>query len=168
MSAEGADAQWMARALELARRAEAAGEVPVGAVVVHEGRVVGAGWNRTIGLDDPTAHAEILALREAGRALANYRLPECTLYVTLEPCCMCAGAVIHARLERVVFGAPDPKTGAAGGRFDVLLDSRHNHRAEVTGGCLAEECGEQLKAFFRRRRGRVAEGRPQPGEERGD
>ena len=146
------DAEWMHRALTLARHAEVEGEVPVGAIVVHDNIVVGEGWNRTISLNDPTAHAEILALRAAGQHLGNYRLPDCVLYATLEPCCMCAGAIIHARLNRVVFGATDPKTGAAGGRFDVLLDPGHNHRVSVNGGCLAEECGALLQAFFRRRR----------------
>lgn len=147
-----ADQRWMEHALELARRAEAEGEVPVGAVVVLDGRVIGEGWNRNIVLSDPSAHAEMLALRAAAGALGNHRLPGSTLYATLEPCCMCAGAIIHARLERVVFGAADPKTGAAGGCFDVLLDARHNHRVEVDGGCLADECGELLRQFFRDRR----------------
>jgi len=147
-----ADLAWMERALVLARRAEAAGEVPVGAVVVHDDEIIGEGWNRTIELNDPTAHAEILALRAAGLQQGNYRLPGCTLYVTLEPCCMCAGALIHARIDRVVFGALDPKTGAAGSRFTVLTDPGHNHSIVVEGECLAEACGEHLRAFFRRRR----------------
>ena len=147
-----ADDRWMLLALDHARRAEAAGEVPVGAVVVRQGEVVGQGWTRTIELSDPTAHAEIIALRAAGERLGNYRLPGCTLYVTLEPCCMCAGAMIHARVERVVFGARDPKTGAAGSRFSVLVDPGHNHTPSVTPDCLARECGNQLRAFFRRRR----------------
>lgn len=142
----------MSRALDLARRAEAAGEVPVGAVVVCGDEVAGEGWNRTIELNDPTAHAEIIALRAAGRRLGNYRLPGCTLYVTLEPCCMCAGAMIHARLDRVVYGALDPKTGAAGSRFSVLTDPAHNHSLTVTQECLAEECSQRLRDFFRRRR----------------
>ena len=141
-------------ALRLAQRAEQAEEVPVGAVVVHGGTVVGEGWNRTIALNDPSAHAEILALRAAGRRLGNYRLPGCVLYVTLEPCCMCAGAMIHARLSRVVYGAADPKTGAAGGRFDLLASPLHNHRVDIEGGCLAAECGLLLRAFFRDRRNR--------------
>lgn len=139
-------------ALSLAERAEMEGEVPVGAVVVHHDKVVGEGWNRTIGLSDPSAHAEIIALRAAGATLGNYRLPECTLYVTLEPCCMCAGAMIHARLKRVVYGASDPKTGAAGSRFDVLDNEAHNHRLEILGECLAPRCGEQLRRFFRDKR----------------
>ena len=144
--------RWMRRALELARTAEAADEVPVGAVVVRDGEEVGSGRNRTIELNDPSAHAEILALRDAGQRLGNYRLPGCELYVTLEPCCMCAGAMIHARLSRLVYGADDPKTGAVGGRFELLGDERHNHRVEVAAGVLAEECGEILRAFFRARR----------------
>lgn len=146
------DARWMQHALSLARQAERDGEVPVGAVVVHDGNIVGEGWNQVIAHSDPGAHAEMLALREAGRRLGNYRLPGCVLFVTLEPCCMCAGAMIHARLDRVVYGAADPKTGAAGGRFELLQDPRHNHRPEVGGGCLAEECGALLQDFFRRRR----------------
>lgn len=146
------DARWMQHALGLARQAERSGEVPVGAVVVRDGEIVGEGWNQVIAHSDPGAHAEMLALRGAGRQLGNYRLPGCVLYVTLEPCCMCAGAMIHARLDRVVYGAADPKTGAAGGRFELLQDPRHNHRPEVGGGCLAEECGALLQDFFRRRR----------------
>jgi tRNA(adenine34) deaminase len=146
------DRAWMRHALDLANRAGEEGEVPVGAVIVKEGQWVGEGWNRTISLNDPSAHAEILALRDAGERLANYRLPGCSLYVTLEPCIMCAGAMIHARLERLVFGAPDPKTGAAGGRFDLLLNPDHNHRVQVVGGCLAAECGGLLQNFFRARR----------------
>lgn len=142
----------MREALALAACAEAAGEVPVGALVVVGGTVIGRGWNRTVGDADPTAHAEMLALREAGRTMGNYRLPGTTLYVTLEPCPMCAGAMVHARVERLVFGAFDPKTGAAGSVFDLLPGQRHNHRVEVAGGCLADECGERLRAFFRARR----------------
>ena len=138
--------------MRLADKACDQGEVPVGAVVVHQGRIIGEGWNRTIGLNDPSAHAEILALRSAGQDLKNYRLPGCVLYVTLEPCCMCAGAMIHARIQRLVFGAADPKTGAAGSRFTVLNDPNHNHSVEFSGGCLAAECGAQLQAFFQRRR----------------
>jgi len=142
----------MRHAMALADRAQAEGEVPVGAVVVHRDRIIGQGWNRTIGLNDPSAHAEILALRSAGQSLKNYRLPACVLYVTLEPCCMCAGAMIHARIERLVFGAADPKTGAAGGRFTLLNDVDHNHRIALSGGCLGGECGKQLQAFFQQRR----------------
>lgn len=142
----------MRHALELAGRAEIAGEVPVGAVLIREGEILGEGWNQTISLSDPSAHAEILALRQAGERAANYRLPGAVLYVTLEPCVMCAGAIIHARLNAVIFGARDPKTGAAGSVFDTLLDARHNHRPRVNGPCLAEECGAVLQQFFRARR----------------
>lgn len=163
-SQRAADRKWMQRAMELAARAEAEGEVPVGAVVVRRNEVVGEGWNRVIGLSDPAAHAEILALRQAGERLDNYRLPECALYVTLEPCCMCAGAMIHARLERVVFGATDPKTGAAGGRMQVLDDPRHNQRPEIRGGCMEAECGAQLRRFFRAKRA-AGKAPAAPGEE---
>lgn len=145
-------AHWMREALELARRAEAGGEVPVGSVIVRGEEIVGRGWNRTISLNDPSAHAEILALREAGERLANYRLPGCTLYVTLEPCAMCIGAMIHARIDHLVYGARDPKTGAAGGRYDLLDLAAHNHAIEVEGGCLGEDSGAMLQAFFRARR----------------
>lgn len=152
------DIGFMQRALALARQAaEAEEEVPVGAVLVAEAAVIGEGFNRTIGLADPTAHAEILALRAAGARLGNYRLPGTTLYVTLEPCVMCAGAIVHARIARVVFAAFDPKTGAAGSRFDTLISPLHNHRVTVEGGLLAEEAGELLRAFFRARRGRRLE-----------
>jgi len=146
------DETWMGEALLLARRAAEEDEVPVGAVIIRDGEVVGRGWNRNIGLNDPSAHAEIMAMREAGNALANYRLPGCTLYATLEPCLMCAGAMIHARLERIVFAATDPKTGAAGGKFDLLSNPAHNHAPKVNGGCLADECSALLKDFFRQRR----------------
>lgn len=146
------DESFMREALALAERAEAQDEVPVGAVVVCDGTIVGRGWNQTIGAADPTAHAEILALREAGSTLGNYRLRGCDLYVTLEPCPMCAGALVHARLRRLVFGAFDPKTGAAGSVFNLLPGDRHNHRVEVQGGCLEDHCAERLRAFFRARR----------------
>ena len=142
----------MGEALLLARRAGEEDEVPVGAVLVREGKIIGRGWNRNIGLHDPSAHAEIIAMREAGIALGNYRLNGCTLYVTLEPCSMCAGAMIHARLDRIVFGADDPKTGAAGGKFDLLGNPAHNHAPVINGGCLAAECSVLLKDFFRQRR----------------
>ncbi len=143
----------MERALTLAACAEAEGEVPVGAVLVREGEVLAEAWNRPIAGHDPTAHAEILALRRAGQAVANYRLPPgCTLYVTLEPCPMCAGAMVHARLGRLVFGAFDPRTGAAGSVFDIAANTRLNHRVEVCGGVLAEVCGQRLKGFFQARR----------------
>lgn len=146
------DLRWMKKALELAKRAGQAGEVPVGAVIVRDGKIIGHGRNSNISCNDPSAHAEIVAMREAGLATQNYRLPGCTLYVTLEPCSMCAGAMVHARLERLVFGAADPKTGAAGGCFDLLADERHNHRITVEDGCLQEECSELLKSFFRAKR----------------
>ncbi|HIE55316.1 MAG TPA: tRNA adenosine(34) deaminase TadA [Chromatiaceae bacterium] len=149
-----ADTDFMQQALELAHRAESEGEVPVGAVLVREGEIIGEGWNRPIGEHDPTAHAEINALRDAARRVGNYRLPDTTLYVTLEPCPMCAGAIIHARVAKVVFGAPDPRSGAAGSVFDLLpSDKRFNHRTEVEGGTLSESCGELLRQFFRIRRG---------------
>jgi len=147
------DTHWMRYALGLAERAAAEGEVPVGAVLVLQDKVIGEGWNRPISSDDPTAHAEIVALRAAARAVGNYRLPDTTLYVTLEPCVMCAGAMVHARVARLVFGAFDPKTGAAGSVFDILGSDRLNHRVAVEGGLLAEECGARLQAFFQERRG---------------
>jgi len=144
---------FMTRALELAQRAESEGEVPVGAVLVLDGVIVGEGWNRPIGEQDPTAHAEIQALRDAGRRLGNYRFPGSTLYVTLEPCPMCAGAIIHARVAQVIYGATDPKGGAAGSVFDLLPSGeRFNHRTLCEGGLMAEACSEILKAFFKRRR----------------
>ena len=146
------DRVWMRHALDLANRAGDEGEVPVGAVMVKDGQLVGEGWNRVIGLNDPSAHAEILALREAGQRLGNYRLPGCSLYVTLEPCAMCAGAMLHARLEQVYFGAGDPKTGALGGTFDLYADYSHNHRISPLGGILKNECSALLKEFFRARR----------------
>ncbi|MEO8811163.1 MAG: tRNA adenosine(34) deaminase TadA [Rhodanobacter sp.] len=147
------DTQFMQRALQLAAHArDVEGEVPVGAVLVHGGAIVGEGWNRNITLHDPTAHAEIMAMRAAGSRLANHRLSGATLYVTLEPCSMCAMAMIHARLGRVVYAAADPKTGAAGSVFDTLVDVRHNHRIEVVAGVLADESSTLLRAFFRARR----------------
>lgn len=150
------DQRWMRRALALAERAEREfDEIPVGAVLVDAAdQVLGEGWNRNIGDHDPTAHAEIVAMRQAGRALGNHRLLGCTLYVTLEPCAMCAMAMVHARVARVVFGATDPKTGAAGSVFDLLADPRHNHRVLVHGGVLANEAGTRLRAYFRAKRGR--------------
>ena len=142
----------MQRALELARRAEAEDEVPVGALLVRDDRVIGEGWNLPISSHDPSAHAEIRALRAAASAVSNYRLPQTTLYVTLEPCVMCAGAIIHARIQRVVFGARDPRTGAAGSVFDILNSDQHNHCVEITEGVLAGECGQLLTEFFRMRR----------------
>lgn len=146
------DRDWMRHALALARRAEAEGEVPVGAVVVRGDELVGEGWNRNIKLSDPTAHAEIIALRDAGQRLNNYRLPDCVMYVTLEPCAMCVSAAIHARLERLVFGAADPKTGALGGAYSLPGAHRHNHDLECSGGLLEEDASEVLRTFFRKRR----------------
>ncbi len=142
----------MRRALVLARHAEEAGEVPVGAVVVQDGEVIGEGWNQPIRANDPTAHAEIVALRTASAQIKNYRLSGATLYVTLEPCAMCAGAIVQARVGRVVFGATDPKAGAAGSVFQLLDSTALNHRTEITSGVLGEECGRLLKDFFRSRR----------------
>lgn len=147
----------MRQALALAERAEREfDEIPVGALLVDAaGNALGQGWNRNIGDHDPSAHAEIVAMREAGRALGNHRLVGCTLYVTLEPCAMCAMAMVHARIARVVYAASDPKTGAAGSVFDLLADPRHNHRVEVVGGVLADEAGARLRDYFRRKRGRT-------------
>lgn len=149
--ATSADA-YMRQALALADEAARAGEVPVGAVVVKDGEIVGRGSNRPIGANDPTAHAEVVAMREAGQRLGNYRLTGCELYVTLEPCAMCVGAMIHARIGRVVFGARDPKTGACGSVVDLPAVATLNHHARFEGGVLAEECGAVLKRFFAERR----------------
>jgi len=146
------DEFFMLRALALAEQAGALGEVPVGAVVVLDGQIVGEGYNRPILSHDPTAHAEIAALRDAGQRLGNYRLPGCQLFVTLEPCVMCTGAILHARIARVVFGATDPKTGVAGSVLDLYAESRLNHHASVEGGLLAEPCGSLLSSFFAARR----------------
>ena len=142
----------MGIALALARRAEAEGEVPVGALVVRDDEVLGEGWNRPVASDDPTAHAEVVALRAAATRVANYRLPGATLYVTLEPCPMCAGAIVHARIARVVYGARDPRAGAAGSVMNVLEHPELNHRAEVMGGVEAEAAAMLLTDFFRARR----------------
>jgi len=147
-----ADEHWMRHALELAGHAQAAGEVPVGAVLVRGDAIVADGWNCPIAESDPTAHAEILTLRAAGAALGNYRLPDTTLYVTMEPCPMCAGALVHARVSRLVFGAPDLRAGAAGSVFELVRANELNHRLDVTGGVLESECRERLQAFFRARR----------------
>ena len=150
------DERWMRQALALAERAQREDdEIPVGALVVDAaGNLVGEGWNRNIAENDPSAHAEIVAMRRAGAALGNHRLVGCTLYVTLEPCAMCAMAMIHARVARVVYGATDPKTGAAGSVFDLLADPRHNHRVEVLGGLLGDEAGAMLTNYFRAKRGK--------------
>jgi tRNA(adenine34) deaminase len=146
------DEYWMRHALSLARRAWEQGEVPVGAVLVQNDRVIGEGWNRPIGQHDPTAHAEIMALRQGGKVLENYRLLETTLYVTLEPCVMCAGAMVHSRITRLVYGAHDLKSGAAGSLLDVLGHPGMNHQVELASGVLAEECAAMLSDFFRVRR----------------
>lgn len=147
----------MRHAFALAERAEREyGEIPVGAVLVGaDGRLLGEGWNRNISDRDPTAHAEIVAMREAGRALDNHRLVGCTLYVTLEPCAMCAVAAVHARIARLVYGAADPKTGACGSVFDLVADPRHNHRVAVQGGVLGDEAGRRLSNYFRGKRGKA-------------
>lgn len=155
MSGTDADRGFMNNALALAREAGALGEVPVGAVVVCDGEIVGRGYNRPILAHDPTAHAEVMALRAAGQALGNYRMPGCTLYVTLEPCAMCSGAIQHARIARVVFGARDPKTGACGSVIDLFAEARLNHHATVESGLLEAECGRLLSDFFAARRRRT-------------
>jgi tRNA(adenine34) deaminase len=151
------DEYFMREALSMARSAECLGEVPVGAVVVLDGVIVGRGFNSPIGESDPTAHAEIAALRDAARNLENYRLPGCELFVTLEPCAMCAGAILHSRIARVVYGARDPKTGVHGSVVDLFAVERLNHHTQVEGGVLADECGRLLSGFFANRRVRKAQ-----------
>lgn len=146
------DEHWMRYAMTLALKAQDEGEVPVGAVLILDNQVIGEGWNRSIGHHDPTAHAEIMALRQGGDTIRNYRLLDATLYVTLEPCVMCAGAMIHSRIRRVVYGAADAKTGAAGSLLDILRHPGMNHQIDITAGVLAEACSEQLSRFFRFRR----------------
>lgn len=146
------DIRYMTEALDLAREAWKTGEVPVGAVVVRDGQVVGRGFNHPIAAHDPSGHAEVMALRDAARNLGNYRLPGCTLYVTIEPCVMCAGAIFHARVARVVYGAPEPKTGAAGSVVNLFAEARLNHHADIVGGVMADECGGMVSAFFAERR----------------
>jgi tRNA(adenine34) deaminase len=152
MSEAAVEEGFMRAALELAAQAAQAGEVPVGAVLVKEGRIIGRGYNRPIGTADPTAHAEVVAMREAAASLGNYRLPGCELFVTLEPCAMCVGAMIHARIARVVYGARDPKTGACGSIVDLPGLATFNHHGTFEGGMLADECGDMLKRFFADRR----------------
>jgi tRNA(adenine34) deaminase len=151
-AADGRDTIFMRLALDQARNAWTLGEVPVGAVVVKDGVVIATGFNQPIGSHDPTAHAEIVALRAAAELLGNYRLPDCELYVTLEPCVMCSGAMLHARMARVVYGAADPKTGACGSVVDLFAQQQLNHQTSVIGGVLAEDCGALLKGFFAERR----------------
>jgi tRNA(adenine34) deaminase len=146
------DRQFMQQALDQAKLAGAAGEVPVGAVLVRDGQVISRGFNQPISNSDPSAHAEMMALRSAAQNESNYRLPGTTLYVTLEPCTMCAGAMLHARVERVVFGAADPKTGAAGSVINVFSEKQINHQTQVEGGIMSEECGQVLRNFFKERR----------------
>ena len=146
------DTDWMRHALTLAARAEAEGEVPVGALVVRDDQVLGEGWNQPVALRDPTAHAEVLALRAAAQKIGDYRLGGATLYVTLEPCPMCAAAVTHARIARLVFGAWDPRQGAAGSAFNLVATEALNHRVDAFGGVLSEECGAMLRKFFEARR----------------
>lgn len=155
------DIDFMRQALALAREAAAQDEVPVGAVVVLDGEIVGQGFNQPIGRHDPTAHAEVMALRDAAARMGNYRLPGCTLYVTVEPCAMCAGAIQHARVARVVYGTVEPKTGACGSVVDLFAEARLNHHAEVSGGVMAEDCAEIVSDFFRRRREEVRAAREQ-------
>ncbi|MBI5890659.1 MAG: tRNA adenosine(34) deaminase TadA [Nitrosomonadales bacterium] len=152
ISAAESDTEFMRAALRLAEQAAQVGEVPVGAVVVKNGRIVGRGSNAPISRHDPTAHAEIAAMRDAAQHLGNYRLVDCELFVTLEPCVMCVGAMFHARIARVVFGAKDPKTGAAGSVFNLFAETRLNHHARIHGGVLADECGRILSEFFAQRR----------------
>jgi len=146
------DKDWMQHAFELAKKAEAQDEVPVGAIIVYEDRVIGEGWNQPITSNDPTAHAEVMALRDAGGKIGNYRLPNATIYVTLEPCTMCAGAIIHARLSRLVYAADDPKTGACGSIFNLLQTEELNHKVEIEKGVMEEECQSLIQLFFKKKR----------------
>ena len=146
------DDYWMRHALQLADNAQQQGEIPVGAVLVKDNQIIGEGWNQSISLNDPSAHAEMMAIRQAGKNLQNYRLVGSCLYVTLEPCSMCAGLLVHSRIHRLVFGASDFKTGAVGSLFDLLNDLRMNHRVAVKGGVMQQECGDKLSAFFKMRR----------------
>lgn len=155
------DEYFMQQALALAAKAESYNEIPVGAVLVADNQVIGEGFNQSIMLHDASAHAEMMAIRDAGKKLANYRLIDCTLYVTLEPCMMCAGALVHSRVARVVYGAKDQKTGAAGSAFDLLTHEKHNHRISVTSGVLAEECSGILSNFFKRRRQEIKQAKAQ-------
>ncbi len=146
------DETFMRRAIELAKIAESHNEIPVGAVLVHNGKIIGEGFNQSIMNNDPSAHAEMMAIRDAGKNIANYRLLDCTLYVTLEPCCMCAGLLVHSRIKQLVFASKDLKTGAAGSAFPLLNHQQHNHQVAVKSGLFADECSAMLSAFFKRRR----------------
>ncbi len=152
MTAADDDLHWMQYALQLADKAEQSGEIPVGAVLVKDGVVLGEGWNQSIQLNDPSAHAEMVAIRQAAEKIGNYRLIDCTLYVTLEPCAMCAGLLVHSRVKRLVFGAKDAKTGAAGSVLDIVRHPVLNHQLDVLDGPLAQQCADKLSEFFRRRR----------------
>lgn len=149
------DEYWINVALELADKAEQVGEVPVGAVLVLDNKVIGEGYNLVINSHDPCAHAEIIALRNSGQSIENYRLIDATLYVTLEPCCMCAGAIVHSRIKRVVYGASDLKTGAVDSAFNLLRDEKHNHQVDTSSGVLAERCGTKISHFFSHRRAQI-------------
>lgn len=146
------DAKWMQHAVELAQKAKAHDEVPVGAVIVHEDKIIGEGWNQPISSNDPTAHAEIIALRDAGKNVSNYRLPNTTMYVTLEPCAMCAGAIVHARLSKIIFAVTDPKTGACGSVFNLLQSEELNHKVEIDKGIMEDECRALIQTFFKDKR----------------
>ena len=146
------DKEWMQRAFELAQKAKEHDEVPVGAVIVHENQIIGEGWNQPISSNDPTAHAEIIALRDAGNNVGNYRLPNATMYVTLEPCAMCAGAIIHARLSKIIFAVADPKTGACGSIFNLLQAEELNHKVEIDKGIMEDECRSLIQTFFKEKR----------------
>lgn len=159
---EALDEFWMQRALELATLAEQQGEVPIGAIVVKDDQIIGEGYNAPISLNDPSGHAEIRAIRQAANALGNYRLLNCSLYVTIEPCLMCVGALVHARIKELVYGAPEPKTGAVSSAFAVLNAPSHNHQIQVRNGILAEECAARLQDFFQQRRRTVNKSLP-PG-----
>ena len=152
VSSEQNDQYFMQKAFELAKQAEQHDEIPVGAVVVYQGKIVGAGFNQSILQNDPSAHAEMLAIRQAGKHLNNYRLLDCTLYVTLEPCPMCAGLLVHSRIERVVYASPDLKTGAAGSVFNLVYSTKLNHQIQVDNGVMATQCSDLLSSFFKRRR----------------